>query len=174
MKPESHDPPLARRRERGALRAIALFESVKGVAALAASFGVLELVHHDTRRLAWALIGHYGLNPLGHYPSLLLHYADVLQDANLRNLLLLAWGYAAIRLLEGYGLWRDRAWAEWLAALSGALYVPFELQHLLHQPTLINAGVLLANVAVVAFMAWRLWQRMRARRWQSGPGQQLK
>jgi len=163
MRSESHDPPLNRSRERGALRAIALFEAVKGMAALAASFGVLELVHHDVRRLAMAMIGHFGLNPLNHYPSLLLHYADVLQDANLRNLMLLAWGYAAIRLAEGYGLWRDRAWAEWLAALSGAVYVPFELQHLLHRPGWINLGVLLANVAVVAFMAWRLWQRMRAR-----------
>jgi uncharacterized membrane protein (DUF2068 family) len=164
MRPESHDPPLARRRERGALKAIALFEAVKGIAAIAASVGALELVHHDTRRLAMALIGHFGLNPLNHYPSLLLHYADVLQDANLRNLMLLAWGYAAIRLAEGYGLWRDRAWAEWLAALSGGLYVPFEVQHLVHRPTPINAGVLAANIAVVLFMVWRLYQRSRAAR----------
>lgn len=154
-------PPLPERpsRQRRALRAIALFEGIKGIAAIAASLGVLELVHHDARRLAMALIGHYGLNPLHHYPALLLHYADALQDANLRNVLLLAWGYAAIRLLEAYGLWRDRAWAEWLAALSGALYVPFEVRHVLAHPTAINGGVLLANLAVVGFMAWRLGQR---------------
>ena len=159
--PTTGPAPPAAPRGRRALRVIAIFEGIKGVAAIAASLGVLELVHHDTRHLAMALIGHYGLNPLNHFPSLLLHYADVLQDANLRNLILLAWGYAAIRLAEGYGLWRDRAWAEWLAALSGGLYIPFEAEHLLHRPNTINAVVLLANIAMVIFMVWRLWQRGR-------------
>lgn len=39
----------------------------------------------------------------------MLSYADVLVSANLREVVLLAWGYAAIRLTEGYGLWKDRA-----------------------------------------------------------------
>jgi len=164
----SHDepayPPLERRRERATLRAIAIFEGVKGVAALAAAFGLLELVHHDTRRIAWALIGHYNLDPNGHYPGLLLHYAEVLQNANFRMIFFLAIVYATVRIAEGYGLWRDRAWAEWLAAASGALYIPFEAEHLLHRTTLVNAVVLLANIATVAFMVWRLWNRMKAKR----------
>ena len=146
------------------LRGIAIFETVKGVAALAASFGLLGLVHHDLRHLALALIGHFHLVAEARYPALFLHYADVLQDANLRNLVLLAWGYAAIRLAEGYGLWRDRAWAEWLAALSGGLYLPFEAQHLAHQPNAINALVLLGNLVVVAYMVLRLRRRLQARR----------
>ncbi|HEY4371989.1 MAG TPA: DUF2127 domain-containing protein [Burkholderiales bacterium] len=156
-------PPLTRARERAALRLIAIFEGVKGVSALALAFGLLQLVHHDTRRIAWALIGHYNLNPEGHYPGLLLHYADVLQNANFRMIFGLAIFYAVVRISEGYGLWRDRAWAEWLAALSGALYVPFELEHLLHKTSLLNGVVLLANIATVAFMVWRLWQRQKAK-----------
>lgn len=156
--------PLAHSRQRATLRAIAVFEGVKGVAALAAAFGLLELVHHDTRRIAWALIGHYNLDPNGHYPGLLLHYAEVLQNANFRMIFMLAIVYAAVRIAEGYGLWRDRAWAEWLAALSGALYIPFEIEHLLHKTNIANAVVLLANIATVAFMVWRLWGRLQARR----------
>ena len=45
----------------------------------------------------------------------------------------------------------------WL--LSGALYIPFEAEHLLHRQNWINAGVLAANVFTVAFLAWRLWRR---------------
>jgi len=161
---ETADPPLRHTRERATLRAIAIFESVKGVAALAAAFGLLELVHHDTRRIAMALIGHYNLDPNGHYPGLMLHYAEVLQNANFRMIFLLAIVYATVRIAEGYGLWRDRAWAEWLAALSGALYIPFEAEHLLHRTNTINAVVLLANIATVAFMVWRLWNRMKAKR----------
>lgn len=150
--------------QRRALHGIAIFETIKGVAALAASFGLLGLVHHDVRHLAVALIGHFHLPLEARYPALVLHYADVLQDANLRNLVLLAWGYAAIRLAEGYGLWRDRAWAEWLAALSGGLYLPFEALHLAHRPNAINALVLLGNLGVVAYMVWRLHRRRLAQR----------
>jgi uncharacterized membrane protein (DUF2068 family) len=144
---------------RRALRTIALFESAKGIAALAASIGLLELVHRDVRHLAEALIGHFGLHAENRFPSLFLHYAEVLGNANLRNLVLLAWGYATVRLFEGYGLWHDRAWAEWLAALSGTLYVPLEVEHLQYRPTMVNALVLIANIAVVLYMAWRLWRR---------------
>jgi uncharacterized membrane protein (DUF2068 family) len=47
-----------------------------------------------------------------------------------------------------------------LGALSGALYVPFELQHLIHRPSALTLAVLTANVAVVGFLVWRLRRRV--------------
>lgn len=149
--------------ERRALRSIALFETIKGVTAVAAGAGLLSLLHHDLHHLALALIGHIGLDPEAHYPSLLLHYADVLKDANLRTLLALLVLYVALRFVEAWGLWNERRWGQWLGALSGALYVPLELQHLWHHPTWTNGTVLAINVAVVAFLAWQLWHDRRAR-----------
>ena len=145
--------------EKKALHAIACFEGVKGVAAIAASFGLLSLAHHDLRALAYALIGHFHLDPDAHYPRMLLNEATMLANANVRQAVLLAWVYAAIRLAEGYGLWRDRAWAEWLAAVSGAVYLPLELSHFSIHATAMNAIVLIGNVAVVAYMVFRLWRR---------------
>jgi uncharacterized membrane protein (DUF2068 family) len=141
------------------LHAIALFEGFKGLAAIAASLGLLSLVHHDVRAIAYALMGHFHVNPDAHFPQMLLNDISALQNANLRQVVLLAWGYAAIRLTEGYGLWRDKAWAEWLAAVSGAVYLPLELTHLVAHTTAINGLVLVGNVAVVAYMVVRLWRR---------------
>lgn len=148
----------ARRR---ALRVIALFEAFKGLAALAASIGLLGLLHHDVHQLATALLWHFHLDPNTRYPALLLHYADLLGAIKLRTLAPVALAYISVRLLEAYGLWREKVWAEWLGALSGALYIPLEIAHLLHQPTWINAGVLLANIVVVGFLALQLWQQMK-------------
>ncbi len=153
---------LSQRRERLVLRGIALFEGLKGIAALALAFGLLELVRHDIRRIALALIGHYHLDPAG-YPGLLLQLSEVVRNADFRLILALAIAYAALRFTEGYGLWFDRAWAEWLAATSGALYMPFEVVHLLHKATPLNVIVLLANVATVAFMTSCLRRRGKAR-----------
>ncbi|SDP77726.1 Uncharacterized membrane protein, DUF2068 family [Rhodoferax sp. OV413] len=147
---------------RKALHAIALFEALKGFAALAALVGLLDLLHHDVRQLAIELIGRFGLNPDAHYPSLLLHYADLLPGANLRQLVLLGTAYVSLRLVEAYGLWNDKTWGEKLAALSGALYIPFELAHLLHRTTAMGVLVFVGNLLLVAYLVLRLWRQRRA------------
>jgi uncharacterized membrane protein (DUF2068 family) len=120
---------------------------------------VLGLAHHDVRAIAYALIGHFHLGPDAYYLRILLDNATLLANANLRQAVLLAWAYAAIRLTEGYGLWRDRARAEWLAALAGGVYLPLEVSHLVQHTTIINGMVLMGNVVVDAYMVLRLWQR---------------
>jgi uncharacterized membrane protein (DUF2068 family) len=153
--------PVARRR---ALRTIAVFEAVKGAAALAASLGFVGLLRHDLRHVVAELIGYFGLHPDEHYPSILLHYAETLADVNLRSLLLLAAGYVVLRFCEAYGLWYQRTWGQWLGALSGGLYIPFEVRHLMHAPSLIGAVVLVGNLLVVGYLALVVWQERRAHR----------
>ncbi len=147
------------RHPRAALRAIALFEALKGLAALAALLGVVDLMHRDVHRLAMDLIGRFGLDPQAHYPTLLLHYADLLPGADVRTALLVGAAYIALRWSEAFGLWHDRAWGEWLGALSGGLYLPFEISHLVHRPSLSGWLVLLANLALVAYLLWVLRKR---------------
>jgi uncharacterized membrane protein (DUF2068 family) len=162
MKKPSRTPPVAGRHavaRRRALRVVAIFEAAKGLAALIAMVGVLNLMHRDVRRLAIELIGRFGLQPDEHYPSLLLHYAGLLPGANLHAIVALAVAYIALRLAEAYGLWNDWSWAEWLGALSGGIYVPFELRHLLREPSLISGAVLAGNVLVVGLLACQLWLR---------------
>ena len=143
------------------LRVIALFEAVKGLAALVASIGFLGLLHHNLHEVALALLWRFHLNPALQYPALLLHYADLLSAIDLRSLAPVAIGYIAVRLAEAYGLWMEKIWAEWLGALSGALYIPLEIAHLMHRMTLAGAAVFLGNVAMVGFLAFQLWQRRR-------------
>ncbi|RZJ06086.1 MAG: DUF2127 domain-containing protein [Haliea sp.] len=164
--PPIHDirdsaPPAAAGRQQ-ALRAIAVFEALKGVAALIAAIGLLGLLHHDLHRLALALLWHFHLDPAAPYPEALLHYADVLSHIDLRTLAPVALAYIGLRFLEAWGLWRQKVWAEWLGALSGAVYVPLELAHFRHSPGVINAAVLAANLVMVAFLAYQLWRRRHA------------
>lgn len=148
--------------QRRALHAISAFEALKGFAALAALLGLLDLAHHDVRHLAIELIGRFGLNPDARYPSLLLHYADLLPGAHLQSLVLLGVCYVVLRFTEAYGLWFDATWGEVLAALAGGLYIPFEIAHLWHRPTAIAALVLASNVLLTGYLVYRLWQQRRA------------
>lgn len=63
-----------------------------------------------------------------------------------------AGAYACVRFAEAYGLWFARSWAEWLAALSGALYVPVELFELYKNASWLGVGMLLANLLIVVIM----------------------
>ncbi len=155
--------------ERRTLRAIAVFEAAKGLAALAAVAGLLDLMHHDVKRLALELIGRFGLNADARFPSMLLHYAELLPGVDVRMVMLMAAGYIALRWLEAYGLWNDRPWGELLGALSGALYIPFEIQHLVHRPSLAGAVVFAFNVFLVIYLVITLWRRRKVQG-AMGPG----
>lgn len=145
-----------------ALRTVALFEALKGVLALAAASGLLTLLHGDLLGLAVRLVHHLHLNPAAHYPHVFLDFAQHLQDSRLGLLALGAFAYGGLRLAEAYGLLRNRAWAEWLSAASGAIYVPFELAGLLRHADALHAVLLVANLAVVAVMVLALWRRRSA------------
>lgn len=145
--------------ERKALRAIALFEAAKGLGALAISLGLLTLVHSDLQGVVVNLIGTVGMDPTAHYPAMLLHFVDVFAEADKVPLVLVVATYVAVRLSEAWGLWFQRPWGEWLGALSGALYVPLEVRHLLVKQNWASFLILSFNVAVVAYLGWLLWRR---------------
>lgn len=142
-----------------ALRTVALFEACKGLLALAAASGLLAFLHGDLQALAVRLVHHLHLNPAAHYPQVFIDFAQHLQDMRLGLLALGAFAYGGLRLAESYGLFRNRAWAEWLSAASGAIYVPFELAGLLRHADTLHAVLLVANLAVVAVMVLALWRR---------------
>ena len=144
---------------RSALQAIAIFEATKGLAALAGLIGVLDLLHRDVRAVVLTLIGRFGLDPEAHYPSLLLHYADLLPNTDVHLLVMLASAYIALRFIEAAGLWLGKAWGEYLGALSGGIYIPFELTHLIHEPSWMNAFIVVLNAVIVGYLAYALWQR---------------
>jgi uncharacterized membrane protein (DUF2068 family) len=145
--------------QRSALQAIAVFEALKGLAALAGLIGVLDLLHSDVRAVVLTLIGRFGLDPASHYPSLLLHYAELLPQADVHMLVILASAYIVLRLIEATGLWLNKAWGEYLGALSGGIYIPFEVVHFIDEPSWMNAFIVALNVLIVGYLVYALWQR---------------
>jgi uncharacterized membrane protein (DUF2068 family) len=146
----------------GAVRFVALVEAVKGALVLAAGLGLFALLHRDVQAAAEELVAHFHLNPASRYPRIFIDAARSLTDARLWLLAAAAAGYAAMRFVEAYGLWRKRRWAEWFAALSGGLYIPIELYELWEGVSWVKLGLLAVNAAIVAYMALVLWRARRA------------
>ncbi|ARN19782.1 DUF2127 domain-containing protein [Piscinibacter gummiphilus] len=145
-----------------ALKAVAVFEASKGLVALAAASGLLLLVHRDLHELALRLVEHTHLNPAAHYPGIFIEAATHLQNARLALLAAGAALYATVRFVEAYGLYRGAAWAEVLAAVGGAIYVPFEVAEVIHRQDGIGVAVLAINLAIVGVAVRALLRRRGA------------
>jgi uncharacterized membrane protein (DUF2068 family) len=149
---------ISRTASRTLVKSVAIFEAVKGGIVLLAGFGLLSLLHHDLRALAGALVGWLHLDPAKHFASVFIEAAAKVTDTRLWYIAGFGFVYAAFRFTEAYGLWRARTWAEWLAVVSGSLYVPIEVYELLQRFTWIRLTALTANLVVVILMVMVLWQ----------------
>jgi uncharacterized membrane protein (DUF2068 family) len=140
---------------------VAVLEGAKGVLVLVVGVGLLSLIHRDVQRLAEDLVRHFHLNPARHYPQIFIHAAAHLTNTKLQMLAAAALLYAWVRLVEAYGLWRTRPWAEWFAVLSGGIYIPLEIYHLFHRVTWANLLLLTVNVLIVGYLAFTLRKEHR-------------
>ena len=141
------------------LRVVAGLEFAKGAVVFAAGMGLFHFIHKDVGDLAERLVLHLHLDVDSHYPRMIIDAADRLDDAHLRTLALVALLYSVVRFVEGYGLWRDRRWAEWFGAVSGAIYLPLEIVKLWEKISWLRAGVLLVNCIVVFYLVQLLMRK---------------
>lgn len=146
-----------------AIRAVAILEAAKGAVALLVGFGLLSLLDPDVRQFVDSLLAHAQINPATREPGVFLQLTGRLTGDHVLPIAAGITAYSGLRFTEAYGLWLQRRWAEWIAALSGGIYIPFELIQLYHRITWISLGILLVNTAIVAFMVYSLVQARRAR-----------
>lgn len=144
-----------------ALRSVALIEFAKGAIVLAAA---VSLYWIDPADVVGAFLNFLHIDPDRHFARLVFSWADKLSNIRFWHIILLAGAYSGLRFAEAVGLWRARPWAEWIALVSGALYLPFEIRLLAHRVSLLHAGIFLVNLAIVLFMFYlRIYAPARER-----------
>ena len=66
-------------------------------------------------------------------------------------------GVRGVALIEAYGLWRGRRWAEWFALVTASVYVPLEIYAIARHVTWVKVLALVVNSGVVAYMGYVLY-----------------
>ncbi|HVM48999.1 MAG TPA: DUF2127 domain-containing protein [Candidatus Acidoferrum sp.] len=145
------------------LRSIAVLEAVKGVLAIAAGCGVISLRHTDLHSVIDTFLVRHRINPDTHYRHLFIESFARMTHQHVAQVAGLAFAYGLIRLVEAYGLWNARHWAEWFAVISAGVYLPMEIAHLLRHPTHLTLAITCFNILIVVYLA-RLLQKQRAER----------
>lgn len=134
------------------LRAVALFECFKGIFVLLMGLCALMLIRRDVWLIAESLLALLHISTDRHSAQVFLDFADNVTDAHLWAAARIAFAYSALRFAEGYGLWRERAWAEWVAFVSGTLLLPLEVRELMRGITILRTALLVGNLVIVLYM----------------------
>ena len=166
-----HDGKIMRRRaHRAGLRTVALVEALKGALALVGAYVFIRMIRHDVdfEDAAEHILFFFHIDPNRHLSHQFLDAVEKLSSTSIGMILGIALAYATLRFLEGYGLWRQRVWAEWLAIGSGCLYIPVEVWKVIKHPNELHWIILAINILVVLYIAWVRWDEIKtARRLQA-------
>jgi uncharacterized membrane protein (DUF2068 family) len=72
-----------------------------------------------------------------------------------------ALAYGALEGVEAYGLFRRRRWGEWLTVIATSLLLIPEGWEIAKNATFLKVGGLIVNLAIVAYLLWRLRREPR-------------
>jgi uncharacterized membrane protein (DUF2068 family) len=150
------------------LRTVATIEFLKGILGVVLGIGVLSLVHKDVWDITANVMQFLHINLDRRWAQAVLDRVDQITDNQLLMLAAGCFAYSTLRFIEAYGLWKTRIWAEWLAILSGLLYLPAEVHELVRKATPLKWAFLVINLALVSYVAYvrfsgkRLERQVRA------------
>ena len=137
-----------------ALRLIATTKLIKAVGLWVSGIVSMRLVHHHDLETISSYIHAAHLNPGGHYIREAVEKVAGLSDHNFVVIGYVLFLYAVLYTIEGVGLWMELRWVEWMTVVTTSLAIPFEIFEMFHKPGPIKAVVLIANVAILAYLIW--------------------
>jgi len=143
---------------------IAAFKLSQALLFIAIGVGALRLVHKDTGDLLIRLAEHLRFNSEPRFVNFILEKSSLVNDHLLRRIGAVVFIYAALDLIEGIGLYLEKAWAEYLTLAITASFLPWEIFEVLRKVTWIRSGLLTVNALVVFYLFKMVLERGRHRR----------
>ena len=141
------------------LKVIAILEALKGFLSFAVVLGIYFFPSKDLRQLAELLVQHFHLNPVHPISEMMIDLSKRVPQLNMNLLMVVAAVYTFVRWIEAYGLWNGLRWTEWLALVSCAVYVPFEIYAVIHHPGGMCITLLVINLGIIAYIASTLYSK---------------
>ena len=151
---------MAKERSKRAIRLIGVFKLVKATLLVLLAFGALRAMHGDLADTIDELAKALRVDPHGQLIEGLVAKVSGVSPERLRLVGFGTLAYAVLFGTEGVGLLLAKVWAEWLAVVSTAGFIPLEIISLVHHVNAVHVATLAVNVLVVAYL---LRERLRDR-----------
>lgn len=177
MAPTDPTNPTARLPRRGPriepLRWIGAYRLLKSALAVVGGLMVLRVEHRSLPAVALRWLNRLHVNPHSPFGHYVLRRVLQIRHSQMTWAAAFLFGYAAVGLVEGFGLIFRKTWAEWLTVVTTSALIPFEAWRLAHRQDWEHAIIVLLNVEVVAYLVWRIRRDQRERaaaRFSGGDG----
>jgi uncharacterized membrane protein (DUF2068 family) len=133
---------------------IILDKVARAALAILLGIGLLELLHSLAPiQFLQQLVNELYLGAISRSVEVQLEKLANLPHGTLVRLAIGAYGYAALELVEGIGLFKRRRWAEYLTLLATLIPIPFiEIPELVAKFTVIRVSALEINIAIVIYL----------------------
>lgn len=146
------------------LMLIAAFKLGQALLFIAVGVGALRLLHKDVGDLVSQLAEHLRfINPESRIVTFILEKSSLIDDRVLRRIGAGVFIYAGLNLMEGIGLYLEKAWAEYFTLTVTASFLPWEIFELVRRVTWIRATLLTVNVLVLLYLLKVVIERGRHR-----------
>jgi uncharacterized membrane protein (DUF2068 family) len=143
---------------------IAAFKLAQALLFIALGVGAFRLLHKDVGDVITRLIEHLRFNPESRLVNFILDKAQLVDDRILRRIGAVVFIYAGLDLVEGIGLYLEKAWAEYFTLAITASFLPWEIFEIFRRLTWIRAGLLILNALVLFYLLKLVIERARQRR----------
>jgi hypothetical protein len=145
------------------LKTIACLKVLRG--SIAITIGVsLFLVYRRSEAFSWIdhpILG--GIASNDPFLQMVFAWLGSFNQAQILSIAVLACLMGALRWIEAGGIWFNQSWAQWLAVFSGFIYIPFEINELIHRFSWLMIVILFINTLIVAYLLYVLYAKSLAK-----------
>jgi uncharacterized membrane protein (DUF2068 family) len=142
---------------------IAVYKFLHALLFFAIGFGLHRLVHKNIADQIELLAHHLRFNPESRLVNFILEKASLINEPVLRRIGFVADCYATLTLIEGIGLYLEKAWGEFLTLAITASFLPWEIFEIFHRLTWFHVGLLTINILVLVYLLRLVIDRARHR-----------
>jgi uncharacterized membrane protein (DUF2068 family) len=145
------------------LKTIACLKILRGVIAITIGVSLFS-VYRNSEAFTW--INHPGLGSLASqdpFLQVLFFWLGSFNQEQILSIAILASAMGVLRWVEAGGIWLNQSWAQWLAVFSGFIYIPFEINELIHRFSWLMVLILLINSVIVMYLLYVLHSKRLAK-----------
>jgi uncharacterized membrane protein (DUF2068 family) len=141
---------------------IGLFKLGKSILFFCIGIGAIHMLHKDLGEVVMRVATAMKFDPESRFVTLLLDKVDLIDIHQLKLISAGTFCYSVVALTEGVGLVLEKVWAEYLTLTLTISFLPWELYELVRRPSWFRLGLLLVNLAVLAYLLWLLRRKKPA------------
>ncbi len=142
---------------------IAVYKFLHALFFFAIGIGAHRLLHKNIADQIEIFARHLRFNPESRLVIFILQKSSIINGPVLERISLIAYCYATLTLIEGIGLYLEKAWGEFLTLAITASFLPWEILEIFRRITWVRVGLLTINILVFLYLLRLVLDRARNR-----------